>query len=247
METAETSRKRTVAEVISVQSECHGTPCPWCILKAGHGDMRGARLKFARLQGELTAESPPEAGAILEDAWRWCQKIDEAFSIDVSGEAVANEMGDAGISTATDASASSLPAPPPPAGPQRSAAPTLPPAPPGLVPEACAPATLCPQISSTSRPHTVPNQGGVPVPGQLDAHWVFECWTGPSLRWVAYPESDQENLRAAYNSGGGVQVVMVNEVRMEVSTTPDDMWQNNPNTEAKPRRVRLSPKGGWAS
>jgi hypothetical protein len=39
--------------------------------------------------------------------------------------------------------------------------------------------------------------------------------------------------------------VLVNDVKMEISVTPNDMWQNNPWTENPARKVRLAPKGGW--
>ena len=84
-----------------------------------------------------------------------------------------------------------------------------------------------------------------PAPGFMDDGWVFECWTGPSMKWVPYADSTQAQLRDAYNHNRGVQAVMVNDTRMEVSVAPGDMFQNNPETSAKARKVRLAPKGGW--
>ena len=119
------------------------------------------------------------------------------------------------------------------------------PRPPWAQPEAAAPCSATQQGKGVPTPGPPVSKDGVPLPGHLDAQWVFECWTGPSLKWVAYPEAAQERLRAAYNGGGGIEIVEVNEAHMEVNTNPNDMWQNNPATSAKPRNVRLAPRGGW--
>ena len=65
------------------------------------------------------------------------------------------------------------------------------------------------------------------------------------MKWVAYPETAQEQLRRAYNNREGVQTIVVNETQMQVSVTPGDMYQNNPFTEAPARKLRIAPKGGW--
>ena len=220
-----------------LRMNCVGNICPWCILDARHGYLGEARRRFEHLTAELPHDSPPELLWILLHCRAWCERIcDEC-------PAVAGE--EAGTSTGGAASSSWSTLPPPPPRPLRAAAASMQPRPPRTRP-AAAPATSARHPGKgAAAPGPPADPWGVPLPGHLDAQWDFECWTGPSCKWVAYPEDTQEQLRAAYNAGGGILVVMVNGSHMEVSTTPDDMWQNNPSTSAKPRKVQLSPKGGW--
>ena len=80
-----------------------------------------------------------------------------------------------------------------------------------------------------------------PAPGQLHTAWVFERWTGPRRKWLAYDERVQELLRADYNAGGDVRFATLGHAVVAISTAPGEFWQDNPRTDAPTRRVRLAP------
>ena len=223
---------------------CQGNLCPWCILDARHGYLDEAYHRVAQLREQLTPDSPPQAAWILMNCTQWCEKICEQYDVEPRLlKSPAPRGGHTGARTESASGSADCPSSPPSPPRQRT----------GLAPSQSHPPWAQPPphvIESqptrvSPAPHQQLNEEGVPDPGHLDAQWDFECWTGPSRKWVAYPELTQQLLRAAYNSGAGPQQVLVNDVKMEISVTPNDMWQNNPWTENPARKVRLAPKGGW--
>lgn len=232
------SDSRTRQERLAGRLTCLGEICPWCILDVRHGHIEEARQRVNHLYGQLSWDAPLEPRWIVQNCLNWCERHCAEFPAAAAGDA-------AGSSTSGSASSSRRPVPPPPHPPPRSDASSMQPRDPRAPPAAAAPASASHGGTGAAAQGPRLDESGVPLPGHLDAQWDFECWTGRSLKWVAYPEQTQERLRASYNGGGGVEMVVVNESHVEVSTTPDDMWQNNPNTEAKARKVRLAPKGGW--
>ena len=134
-----------------------------------------------------------------------------------------------------------MPSPPPPPPPSQPAGN------PGL----CVPASkrYCSSASSgaasaiTSSRREPSSTAGDP-PAFLGNDWMFECWTGPTMRFVAYDEATQMSLRTSFNQRGGIVHVEIDGQTYEISIKFGDLWQNNPKTGGAPRRVRLSPRGG---
>ena len=238
------TRSPADADKLVILLGCEGNVCPWCILDARHGYLDEAYHRVAQLKEQLSSESPPEAAWILMHCQRWCEKLCEKYDVKPrSLESPEPRPSPTDARTGTASSSAACPPPPPEPPRERMDAAAVRRPPPWARPP--------PRIIESLPTHVSPapiqqlNEEGVPVPGHLDAQWEFECWTGPSRKWVAYPEPTQRLLRAAYNSRAEPQRVLVNDVEMEISVTPDDMWQNNRWTENPPRKVRLAPKGGW--
>ena len=233
----------TQEETWQARQRCQGELCPWCILDARHGYLGEAHARATKLLAQLPDGSRPESSLVLQDAVAWCEKISKQYPCEPPPPFTI--FGPPAASSTGGASSSSSRIPPTQLAHMRH-------------PETVAASRYAPAARQTASTHapaarqSVPapsfvvlNTCGVPVPGYMDRNWVFECWTGPKNRWVAYTEPTQEQLRRAYNNGEGVQWVEVNSMRVLVSVAPGDMWQNNPDTENPSRKVRICPKGGW--
>ena len=234
----------TQEETWQARQRCQGNLCPWCILDARHGYLQEARARAAKLTSELPPGTPPEALRVLKHSVGWCEKICEQYPCEppppfsIFGPPAGSGTGSA------SSGASGIPSTQLACwrDPESVTASTHAPA---ARQAALATAGAAQQRPNTAAPFLQLDEWGVPVPGCLDANWVFECWSGPKYRWVAYTEPTQVQLQRAYNNREGVQTVDVKANQMQVSVAPGDMWQNNPDTGNNPRKLRISPKGGW--
>ena len=247
-------KRKTPAELTDDQMwearrRCQGNLCPWCILDARHGYLHEAQIKATSLVTEMPDDAPKEALWIAMHAQRWCEKICEQYPREAPA-AWSAFSGQAGAGTGSGASSASwFPPPPPPAVPPLSmrsrTSPTAWLSGPSDSQTAGTPTGPAGSRPAAPDPVLRLDENGVPLPGFLDGDWVFECWTGKKYKWVAYEEPTQVQLRRAYNNHEGVQNVMVLGTEMQVSVTPGDMYQDNPNTGAPARKVQIAPVGGW--
>ena len=232
----------TNADRLWRQQQCLGELCPWCILSARHGSLIDAARRADSITSHLGPGSSEFAGRILNHAVRWCMDICH----DVGDAPCSSPPGfgpcPGGTSMAVSSSSSTMrPSP----GRQQSILVPPPPPPPPRATDSCSRPSTTLHAGPDGAQQPTLDQWGIPLSGFLTEQWNFECWTGKSQGWVAYPESDQIRLRELYNGQGGITTVHVGEVRLEVQATYGDLWQNNPDTEAPRRRVRVAPVGGW--
>jgi hypothetical protein len=227
------------------EQQCLGQVCPWCTLDARHGSWPAAvhrAAEYRRHLDELNSESASKHGdQILHHALMWCADIcgtvcpplaPRRTGVDTMAPAMASSSSSAAEWTPAALGPATRRQPPPP-----------PPAPTAMH-------TGVTQGASVGAPPGIAlqpllDEEGIPIPGHLSDQWQFECWTGKSCKWVPYAEKDQQRLRAAYNSEGGIVQVDVFGTSMQVSVTHNDMWQKNPMSEGPQRKLRLVPLGGW--
>ena len=187
----------------------------------------------------------PHAVWIIKHALKWCQEICGESSDDVERPAgfSLNGGGSVMVGGATGSRHPCQSAPP--SWGRETHASYLPP-PPSQPTDPRAPFSAASTQVQSKRCHSH-RHGSMsePIPGFMNDGWVFECWTGPCLRWVPYDEPAQVKLRRSYNHNEGLQAVMVNGVEMQVSVAPGNMFQINPCSDRSARKVRLAPKGGW--
>ena len=227
-------------------NDCLFPVCPWCVLRATHGDVDSAGRKAA----QAMSCGPGHQGQghcdyIVMHALKWCQELCRSQSPHAATSSSGNvqwralTMGRQSMQLnaapcpspwqslrhgASEASASSTQNMPPP--PRRPRTP-----PPWFAGERAA-------AKSVWGPYAQPPPP--PHPATSDASLTFQVWGGKKTRWISYEPGIQLELQQLWASGGGSTEVVVEGMRYRIDlTAADNMWQNRLDTEAPARKVRI--------
>ena len=222
--------------------------CPWCILKANHGDEQSATQQAEQAMACFATDARGGHGHfIVRHALKWCQEIcasaagqpaastataeQSAGVVVVPGSAGAPGVHSGGASSAASrvqqaATASSA-----------SSSQWRPHTPAPLIPD---PRFARGRDVGVQGPHPATAVPPPPPPADASQTLTFQVWGGRSTSWLTYEEPIQRQLRTLWATGGG-------EVQGDISgytyiirlTDVDNMEQDRVDTGAPPRKVRI--------
>ena len=218
--------------------------CPWCILRATHGDEQSATRQAAQASACIHA-GPAEGHAhyIVAHALKWCKELcrrdaqppgpPASQSVQTGSawlQAGWTQTQEAGRTSVAQWMQVSHPSSTGSSSSWQPRVPALPP-PPGLASGSAA-ATPLPQVAGQVPPAPPP----LPEPPKL----TFQVWGGKKTQWVSYEEPVQQQLRQLWANGGGAIEVLISGHVYEICLRDvDDMEQDRVDTDQPARRVRI--------
>ena len=219
--------------------------CPWCILRASHGDEQSA-MRQAELARSCIRLGPAGGHApwIIAHALKWCQEICRRDAGDPASPTWQSEQNGA-------------------AWLQAGMGQMQPGAQPGVASRLHITAHSTTASSSSSRPHfpapyvppprfARPGAGVMPMPcptAQVvlpapppppQQSYTFQVWAGNRQRWLSYEEPVQRQLNHLWARGGGEIEVTIDHHEYTIRIIPGGhMVQDRVDTERPPRKVRI--------
>ena len=222
--------------------------CPWCILRAVHGDEQSAIRQADQARAQIA--SGPSTGHghyIVEHSLKWCKELcrrgaepseppvsqwdqqmaawnQSAWMFMHGGcQSAAAAWLNAGASASTASSSSWRP----------------------HIPAPCIPPQRFARGSAAPMPSTHPT-GPAPLPpppppaAPGPPGLTFQVWGGKQTKWINYEEHIQQQLRQLWvNGGGSVDVEIQGKPYTIHLTGAEDMRQDRRDTDQPPRKVRI--------